>query len=389
MAMWKATSSLVGLLLAGVAATPAHAETVRSEQWHLDAMNADDMWKLSTGRGVTVAVIDTGVSRIPELDDRVVPGQDFAPGAFEGDERVDYRNHGTSMAAIIAGNGRGPGGLESAMGLAPGAKVQPVRVDMNGNGLSVNTTLADAVRYAADSEAKILNISLAWSDGDALRGAVNYAVAKGKLIFAASGNDGGTQPNFPAAIPGVIGIGAVDRGGGATKESTHNAWVDLSAPGVDIISGCSGSTGLCTSHGTSDATALASASAALLWSVHPTWTNNQILRVLLNTAGKPVDGAERNDYIGYGVVRPRIALPTPGDPGPPDVYPLPDLAAAAAEDTPVPSTGGKTTPPQAPQAAPAVDKGDGGTPPWLALGLGASALIGGAVAAVVVRRAGR
>lgn len=222
-------------------------------------------------------------------------------------------------------------------------------------------------------------------------GAVKYALSKGKLIFAGVGNDGDTTNAvlYPAATPGVVGVGAVDRDGAAAKMSQHGPQVDVSAPGVDLVTACARETGLCTSSGTSDATALASASAALLWSVHPTWTNNQILRVLLNTAGKPVDGVERNDYIGYGVVRPRIALPTPGDPGPPDVYPLPDLAAAAAKDTSVPSTGGKTTPPQAPRAAPAVDKGDGGTPPWLALGLGASVLIGGAVAAVAVRRAGR
>ncbi|MFD9416308.1 S8 family serine peptidase [Streptomyces goshikiensis] len=75
-------------------------------------------------------------------------------------------------------------------------------------------------------------------------------------------------------------------------------------------------------HGTSSASALASASAALLWSAHPDWTNNQVLRVLLNTAGKPKDGAERNDYIGYGVVRPRVAVPNPGDPGPANEFPL-------------------------------------------------------------------
>ncbi|MFF5705404.1 S8 family serine peptidase [Streptomyces sp. NPDC012794] len=391
--MRKVIAALVGLLLAGIAAVPAHAETVRSKQWHLDAMKADEIWKISTGKGITVAVIDTGVARIPELEGRVVPGMNFTPETIYGDERVDYGNHGTSMAATIAGNGKGPGGAESAYGLAPDVKIQPLRIDMNGNGMSVNTTLADAIRYAADSEARILNVSLGWSDSDVLRGAVKHALAKGKLIFAAVGNDGDTQVNYPAAVPGVVGVGAVDADGAATKESTHNASVDVSAPGVDIISGCSSKTGLCTSHGTSDATALASASAALLWSAHPTWTNNQILRVLLNTAGKPVDGAERNDYIGYGVVRPRVALPTPGDPGPADVFPLPDLAAAASASASAPanapSPGGKITPSPAPEAATAVDKGDGDSLPWIALGLVACVLIGGAVAAVVVRRTRR
>lgn len=105
-----------------------------------------------------------------------------------------------------------------------------------------------------------------------------------------------------------------------------------------MVHACGTETGLCKSHGTSDATALASASAALIWSKHPTWTNNQVLRVMLNTIGAPTDGAKRNDSIGYGIVRPRIALQNPGDPGPADEYPLPDLAAAAsASPSPQPS----------------------------------------------------
>ncbi|RSS62274.1 type VII secretion-associated serine protease mycosin [Streptomyces sp. WAC07061] len=395
MPMRKVNSALVGLLLAGVAVTPANAQTVREQQWHLDAMRADDIWKASTGEGVTVAVIDTGVARIPELEGQVLPGKDFAPEAIAGDERSDYKNHGTAMASIIAANGKGPGGVDSAFGLAPGAKILPLRVDLHGNGISRNTTLIDAIRYAADSNAKILNVSMgSWPDSPDLSNAVKDALAKGKLIFASSGNDGNDDAFYPAATPGVVGVAAVDRDGAATKESQHNAAVDMSAPGTDIVTACSGGTGLCTGHGTSDATALTSASAALLWSAHPTWTNNQILRVLLNTAGKPVDGVERNDYIGYGVVRPRVALPTPGDPGPADVYPLPDLAAAAAaagtaaSGAPVPSTGGKITSPPPPRAGAAVDKGDGGGGlSWIALGLGACVLIGGAVAAVVVRRA--
>lgn len=388
--MRKALSALVGALLAGVAATPAHAQTIRAQQWHLDAMKADDVWTTSTGQGITVAVIDSGVERIPELEGQVLPGKDFAAGrgGYSGDERTDYDKHGTTMAALIAGSGKHPSG-DGAFGLAPGAKILPIRVPHEYSATSPSWTAA--IRYAADSKAEIINVSMVTSADDPERGdAVKYALSKGKLIFASVGNDGDTTNPvlYPAATPGVVGVGAVDQDGAAAKLSQHGPQVDMSAPGLDLVTACARETGLCTSSGTSDATALASASAALLWSAHPTWTNNQILRVLLNTAGKPVDGAQRNDYIGYGVVRPRIALPTPGDPGPPDVYPLPDLAAAAA--TPVPPPGGKTTPPHAPQAAAPVDKGDGGAdPPWTALGLGlaASLLIGGAVTAV--RRARR
>ncbi|MFI8276231.1 type VII secretion-associated serine protease mycosin [Streptomyces sp. NPDC085929] len=386
--MRKATAALVGLLLAGVAATPAHAETIRSQQWHLDSMKADDIWKISTGKGITVAVIDSGVNRIPELEGQVLPGAVFPVGDAAGDKDNDYDGHGTGMAALIAGTGRHPSG-DGAYGLAPGAKILPIRVPNLLEGDNTPSLVA-AIRYAADSDAKIVNISMGRSgkpESDRERTeAVKYALSKGKLIFAAAGNSGDTlnEVQYPAATPGVVGVGAVDVKGEPTKESQHGPQVDLSAPGIDIVTACKGKTGLCKTHGTSDASGLASASAALLWSAHPDWTNNQVLRVLLNTAGKPTDGAPRNDYIGYGIVRPRIAVPTPGDPGPADVFPLPDLAAADGKNSPAPSADGKKPESSAPQAE---AKKDGGSNLlWIGLGLGACVLIGGAVTAVVVRR---
>lgn len=392
--MRKATAALAGFLLAGVAATPAHAETIRSQQWHLTSMKADEIWKTSTGKGVTVAVIDTGVGRIPELEGQVLPGKNFAT-MDEGDERTDREKHGTTMAALIAATGKHPSG-DGSFGLAPGAKVLPIRVPQESEKAPSWT---EAIRYAADSEAKIISISLGMSKEDPARlDAVKYALSKGKLIFASVGNEGSMSNDvlYPAATPGVVGVGAVDRDGKATAESQHGPQVDLVAPGIDIVTACASETQLCKNHGTSDATALASASAALIWSAHPEWTNNQVLRVMMNTAGKPTDGAARSDFVGYGIVRPRIAVATPGDPGPADVYPLPDLAAAGGgtggtKSSPAPSADGKTpqsggasTP--APQAADAAKNDDGGSLPWLALGLGACVLIGGAVTAVVIRR---
>ncbi|WP_225884781.1 type VII secretion-associated serine protease mycosin [Streptomyces sp. fd1-xmd] len=381
--MSKATAALVGLLLAGVAATPAHAETIRSQQWHLDAMKADEIWKISTGKGVTVAVIDDGVREIPELAGQLVPGKRFTING--GDGPTDRGSHGTTMAALIAGTGKHPSG-DGGYGLAPGAKILPILVD---NNEKATPTWVAAIRYAADSDAKIINMSLGINgtpeDDRARAEAVKYALSKGKLIFAGVGNYGDSTNKlaYPAGTPGVVGVGAVDSSGEPTTESQHGPQVDLAAPGMDIVTACTAKTGLCTSHGTSDATALASASAALLWSAHPEWTNNQVLRVLLNTAGKPVDGSQRNDYVGYGVVRPRIALQTPGDPGPADVYPLPDLAASQA-GAKSPSAAPSAAPPAAPQAA--AEKKSGSSLLWVGLGLGACVLIGGAVTAVVVRR---
>ncbi len=385
--MRKATVALVGLLLAGVAATPAHAETIRSQQWHLDAMKADEIWKITNGRGITVAVIDTGVNQIPELEGQVLPGKAFPVTDAEVGRDNDYLGHGTSMAAMIGATGKHPSG-DGSYGLAPGVKILPIRVpDQFEDAATPN--LVAAIRFAADSEAKVINISQGLTgkpeDDRARAEAVKYALSKGKLIFAAAGNTGDAtnRIEYPAATPGVVGVAAVDANGEPTKESQHGPQIDMAAPGIDIVSACKGKTGLCKTHGTSDASALAAASAALLWSAHPDWTNNQVLRVLLNNAGKPVDGSQRNDFVGYGVVRPRVALQTPGDPGPADVYPLPDLAASQA-GAKSPSAAASAAPSPAPQAAEAA-KG-GSSLLWVGLGLGACVLIGGAVTAVVVRR---
>lgn len=102
-------STALGLLLVAVAATPAHADSVRSMQWHLDAMKAEQMWATSRGQGVTVAVIDSGVDPSnPDLEGQVLTGKDLAPEA-SGDEHTDYNGHGTSMAGLIAGTGQREG----------------------------------------------------------------------------------------------------------------------------------------------------------------------------------------------------------------------------------------------------------------------------------------
>jgi type VII secretion-associated serine protease mycosin len=373
--------------------TPAHADSVRQRQWYLDAMHADQMWKTSTGKGITVAVIDTGVQAdLPDLRGQVVPGKDFSKRA--GDERTDYDGHGTSMAVLIAGTGA-KGATTGSYGLAPGAKIMPIRtpgfIERNradGNQDDVPTATAKAIRFAADSRAQIISISGgSATNSRELTDAVAYALSKGKLIFAAVGNDGDArnEVNYPGATPGVVGVGAIDKSAKATKESEHGPQVDLVAPGEDIISACLGGTELCNSHGTSDATALASASAALIWSKHPNWTNNQVLRVMLNTASKPTSGKERTDYIGYGAVRPRIALTNPGDPGPADVYPLPDFKQAASK-TPNGSatTSAKGDSNPAPTAS---ASGSGGSAlPWILGGIGVVVVAGGAVAAGAVRR---
>ncbi|CAL9464846.1 hypothetical protein SUDANB105_02701 [Streptomyces sp. enrichment culture] len=390
------TSAVVGLLLVGGAATPAHADSTRSQQWHLDAMHAEEMWRTSTGEGVTVAVIDSGVDpHNPDLSGRVIDGLDLAPSSQAGDEHTDYDGHGTGMAGLIAGTGAYGGG-HGAFGLAPGAEILPIRMPGgdDGTGFKVSSDLSKAIRYAADHGARVVNISLVGAiNSPELTAAVRYAIDHGSLVFAGVGNSGdeGNQVLYPAATPGVIGVASVGRNLRRSSFSQFGPQVDMAAPGEDMVHACGGKTGLCKGDGTSDATALASASAALIWSKHPTWTNNQVLRVMLNTIGAPTDGAKRNDSIGYGIVRPRIALQNPGDPGPADVYPLPDLKAVEASAAPSASA-----PESQPATAPAKDEDAGASTTamqessssslWVILTVGAAALFAAVVAAAAVTR---
>ncbi|MFI2072875.1 type VII secretion-associated serine protease mycosin [Streptomyces triculaminicus] len=369
------------MLVGSLAVAPAQAD-VRSRQWHLDAMKAEEIWQTARGDGVTVAVVDTGVEdSLPNLRGRVLEGRNFSTQS--GNAQVDPHNHGTRIAEMIAGTGAGD---NNAFGLAPGATILPLRV-ANGSD-SANAASAErafssqvsaAIRYAADSQARVINVSMGSRASDEqLAQAVQYALSKGKLIFASVGNSGnvGNGVEYPAALPGVIGVAAVNREVRATEESQYGPQVDLAAPGEDMVSVCANGTDICTSHGTSDATALASASAALVWSAHPDWTANQVLRVLINTAGGPKSGEKRSDSLGYGVVRPRIALQNPGDPGPPDVSPLPELAEAAAK--PVASASAR------PQAGGAKSSDDGHL--LLIAGVAAAVAVAAGAAAILVWR---
>ncbi|MFJ9035512.1 type VII secretion-associated serine protease mycosin [Streptomyces sp. NPDC102406] len=392
-----AATALLGVLLVGTAAGSAHADTTRSQQWFLDAMQAENMWRTSTGEGITVALIDTGVDDSnPDLKGRILPGKDLAP-AESGDETTDWDGHGTGMAGLIVGTGAYGGG-NGAYGLAPGAKVLPIRLpdtQKSGSRFEADAKFEDAVstaiRYAADHGARIINVSQGIT-GDAddfpkFTSAVDYALQHGALIFAAAGNDGdeGNKVGFPAATPGVVAVGAIGRDLHRAEFSTHGPQVDVAAPGVDMVHACGGKTGLCKTEGTSDAAALASASAALIWSMHPDWTNNQVLRVMRNTIGGPIDGTERNDSIGYGIVRPRVALKTPGDPGPAAKYPLPDYPAAATPPADA-SKGARAESTAGAKPAASPDSTDSGSNSLLWIGTGAGVVVVlGVVVAIAVK----
>ncbi|MDT9693419.1 S8 family serine peptidase [Streptomyces sp. P9(2023)] len=377
-----------------VAAPAAQAEDMRGRQWYLDAMRADELWKVATGKGVTVAVLDSGVdSTVSELRGKVLPGYNFYDAA-EGPGRIDNRDddrHGTNMAIAIAGSGVN-GGVK---GIAPDAKILPVRTGdfaFFGNGATLK-----GIRYAADNGARVINISQGGPADEAedreWLAAVEYAQKKGALIFAASGNEGLDLRAYPAAIPGVVAVGALDTKGKVAKFSNYGSHLALAAPGVELPGRCTNDkTKYCSFQGTSGASAIASGTAALIWSAHPDWTANQVLRVMMETAGHV--GEVPSKYIGYGSIRPaQILLEGKGDPGDPNVNPL---LAAQRSQSPTPQTSpspdstgasgtnGPTQEPKQPESAARPD--EGGFPLW---GIAVSAVAVVAVIGVVVVAAGR
>ncbi len=223
----------------------AHADGIRDQEWALDAMHTQEVWQTTKGKGITVAVLDTGVEADhPDLTGNVLPGKDMVGfGARPGDR--SWARHGTAMVSIIAGHGHGPGDTDGVIGIAPEAKILPVRVILedgdSARGKARTTrgnALADGIRWAADHGADVINLSLGDDSASAHPEpaedeAVQYALKKGVAVVASAGNGGekGDHVSYPAAYPGVIAATAVDRFGTRASFSTRRWYATVSAPG--------------------------------------------------------------------------------------------------------------------------------------------------------------
>ncbi|WP_229870545.1 S8 family serine peptidase [Streptomyces phaeofaciens] len=386
----------MAVLSAGLAPS-ATAIDAQSEQWYLSAMKADEMWKVSTGKGVKVAVVDTGVNpNTSSLKGQVLAE---APAAVAYKATEDYDGHGTSMAELIAGTGAG-GGLK---GLAPDAKIVPYRIATNALVGKADAKkapeLADVIRAIADSDAKIISMSVTSDIDDTEElAAVKYAQSKGKLMIAGTGNDAQTKNfiGYPAAYPYVVGVAASDKAGTVGKFSEHGNYVDLASPGLNVPLWCDNTfKSYCNGEGTSQATAIASASAALVWSAHPDWTANQVLASLIDTAGRDWAKDDPSTYLGYGLIRPRKVLEDSGyKPAAAGTDPLATENAAGVDDSsasPSASTSSqapKDTSGGAASAAGSSSESSDDTTMWVTLGAAAAVLVigGGAFAVIRARR---
>lgn len=317
-------AGLLGVLLAASVAlvppTAAHADGIRAKQWALDAMHTQQAWQTTKGAGVTVAVLDTGVENDhPDLVGNVLTGKDMIGfGAVRGQR--PWARHGTAMAGIIAGHGHGFDNDDGVMGIAPEAKILPVRViledDDPARAKARNTrgnALAEGIRWAADHGADVINLSLGDDSASAHPeagedDAVQYALRKGAVVVASAGNGGekGDHISYPAAYPGVIAATAVDKFGTRASFSTRRWYATVAAPGDDVVI-ADPDHRYYEGWGTSAASAFVSGAVALIKAAHPDLTPAQIKRLLEDTARNAPAGG-RDDSRGFGFIDPAAAL---------------------------------------------------------------------------------
>jgi type VII secretion-associated serine protease mycosin len=307
------------------AARTAPADLYRGQQWTLDALHIPRAWKYSRGNGVTVAVLDTGVDgHQPDLSGRVIDGPDFTGRARKPGGRY-WGRHGTEMASLITGHGHGTGAAAGVMGVAPDAKILSIRVTWELNDPirtdhaqvdRARDAVAKGIRYAADHGAQVISMSLGggnlfYNGNTAEEAAIKYALGKGSVLVASAGNDGNgaNRRNYPAAYPGVIAVGAVDRAFKPAKFTNRHTYISVAAPGVEIVSADVAGHGYILGTGTSSSAAFAAGMSALVKARYPNLTPPEVKQSLEEGAThRPPDG--RSSEIGTGVVDAYGALRT-------------------------------------------------------------------------------
>ena len=237
------------------------------------------------GAGVKVAVLDSGVVAHPSLQGTSITHIDLV------NDGQEFHGHGTAMTSLITGSDA------KVSGVAPAAEILDIRV-ADPQGGSNTSLLSSGIMRAVDAGAKVINISLGSTQGSpVLDQAVAYAISRGAVIIAAAGNEQANMLSYPAALPGVVSVGAVDASGKQAWFSNSGQGLSLVAPGVGIVSAYSGNK-LVIGSGTSQATAIVSGVAAYL--AGRGYQPANIPTVLIRSA-RPTGAA--TTAVGAGIVR--------------------------------------------------------------------------------------
>ncbi|MCG7432009.1 S8 family serine peptidase, partial [Kocuria indica] len=303
---------------------PVEPLDVRKEEYWLDDYGVRDAWKSATGKGVKIAVIDTGVDGShQDLRGAVGEGTDVSGvGRANGQEGLGAEpEHGTLVASLAAGRGHGsenpdgPGGTRGIIGVAPEAEILPVSLWVGSEhpgARDIDEQIPDAVRWAVDHGANVINMSLgsnATGWPPAWDSAFAYAEEKGVLVVAAAGNRGSglNQVGAPATIPGVLSVGGVDRSRTASWDSSSQGIsIAVAGPSEEMVGAIPGD-GYARWSGTSATVPLVAGTAALIKQKHPDLTAAGIAQRIVDTAHDA--GAQGKDPLyGYGILDVRAAV---------------------------------------------------------------------------------
>jgi subtilisin family serine protease len=343
----------IGLVAAwsALAIVPAQADQVRQGEWWLAALQITQAQRTTTGSGVTIALLDTGVDAAqPDIAGSVINGSDFThSGEKPGSEF--YGIHGTAMASLIVGHGHGPGNSDGILGVAPAARLLSVRVGLDsGDPLLTDSTatsalpaaIAQGITYAVESGAQVIDLPLdpgqspnalvasttplpvlrpgqqpsptvlaqqAAAGGSAAeKAAVAFALSRGVVLVAPAGDNNAQtdDPNFPADYPGVISVGAFDSNIIKAPFSSRQSYVTLTASGSGMTAAIPQG-GYTTVSSTAAASAIVTGIAALIKSVYPELTPAQVTQALINgTTIRPAGGM--TDGSGHGTADAAKAL---------------------------------------------------------------------------------
>jgi len=315
MKRWVASAVVLGIVASGaIIATPASADAVRNREYWLDEYGITQAWNTTKGAGVTIAVIDTGVDgNVAELNGAVVGGADFSGlGSPDGQTPVgsDGSEHGTMVASLAAG--RGTGGNNGVIGAAPAANILAISIGFGEGDKSSDDQIAEAVRWAVDNGADVINMSLtrntldwpeSWDD------AFLYAMQNDVVVVAAAGNRGSgtTEVGAPATMPGVLTVAGVDTNGEASFDaSSQGITIAVAAPSEDLVGVVPGGDHVIW-NGTSGATPIVAGIVALVIAAHPELdAANIINRVVATAKDAGTPGADA--IYGFGLIDANAAV---------------------------------------------------------------------------------
>ncbi|PWU05246.1 MAG: alkaline serine protease [Terriglobia bacterium] len=295
--------------------------------WHLTQISAPSAWDSTTGSpNVVIAIVDSGAdSTHPDLGPKLVPGWSFLTGTSN---ISDTMGHGTATAGTSGAATNNSTGVSSIAWQNP---IMPLVV-VDSTGYASYSNMANAITYATDHGARIINLSLAGSGASStLQNAVNYAWSKGAVVFASAGNSSSSSPYYPAACDNALAISSTNSQDQLSGFSNYGSWIDLAAPGENIWTTNSGG-GYGAWSGTSFSSPIAAAVGALALSLQPSLSASALVSLLeQNTDDLGTPGFDTS--FGWGRVNAyKVALAAKGFVGD-TIPPTVSISSPAAAET--------------------------------------------------------